>query len=136
MISPAFETQYDVHPGPARIPFTDATLTTAPRRSIRCGNASFVVRNAPVRLIRSVFSHCSSDSSSSGPLSPTPALLTSASMPPKRSTVALIVQPSIHLLQTPGLWHDRSRLPLRSQPQYASPLPRRLVNHRRSPRLH
>src|SRR5438874_10178431 len=44
MISPALETQYEVQPGPARIPFTEATLTTVPRRSIRCGSASCVTR--------------------------------------------------------------------------------------------
>src|SRR2546421_15501 len=88
MIRPAFETQYDVQPGPASTPLTDATFTTEPPRSIRCGSASCVVRNAPVRLIPSVSSQRSSDSSRSGPLSPTPALFTSASMPPKCPTAA------------------------------------------------
>src|SRR5436305_334391 len=70
------------------MPLIEETLTTAPRRSIRCGSAWRVMRNAPVRLVRSVDSQLSSVSSRSAAESPTPALFTSTSTPPKRSAAA------------------------------------------------
>ncbi len=88
MISPAFETQYDVQPGPASRPFTDETITTEPRRATRWGSAARVTRKGPVRFVRRVASHPSSVSSASGALSPTPALLTTTSTPPNAATAA------------------------------------------------
>src|SRR3954453_9378603 len=88
MMGPAFEPQDHVHPGPASSPLIDETLTTAPPRSSSAGSTAWVTRNAPVRLMRSVASHRSGDSSSSAPLSPTPALLTSTSARPKRAVAA------------------------------------------------
>ena len=66
-------------------------LTTCPRALSRCGNAVCVQRTAPSRF-RSISSPKSSaDVRASSPRGERPALFTSASIRPNRSTVAAII---------------------------------------------
>src|SRR4029079_3709769 len=88
MISPAFEAPYAADSGPARSPASDDTLTADPRDRTRCGSAALQRRKAPVRLVSTTVAQRSGVWSATAPEAPVPALQTSTSRPPNRSTAA------------------------------------------------
>ncbi len=86
-MSPALAALYAAVSAIPTWPSRDAMLTIAPvPRSSIDGNAARQVWKAPVRSVRMTASHSSGDRSRNGPTWVRPALLTSPSIRPKRST--------------------------------------------------
>ena len=86
--SPAFELQYAADAGSARSPASEEIVTIAPRASIRCGSAARQTRNGAVRFVPITRFQRSIVCSATIAPAPAPALTTSASSRPNRSTHA------------------------------------------------
>src|SRR5215207_2918669 len=107
--TPNFDAAYAlVYSAPAR-PASDEIVTTCPERCVRMtGRTARVTFMGPMRLTVSWRSICSGVSSSKKPASKLAALLTSTSMPPKRSTAASTAAPASCWLVTSSLTTSRS----------------------------
>ena len=84
--TPNFEAQYAVASPTALRPSVDATVTTRPPRSSRCGRAARTTAAVPKRLTRTTRSQSSVGTPASGPQASVPAAVTTASGGPTSST--------------------------------------------------